>query len=138
MPSKTKPLTDVELEAYEAERDLAAELLQSVREMKAGQGHVVCSAAIEARKRPASRSPSSRRYWAYRFARCRGGSKAASSPAARRERCSLLRAPIPRRCWMWREVARGHRGGMTPIERISIGMPLSAAHVERHCAKRSG
>lgn len=51
MPSKTKPLTDVELEAYEAKRDLAAELLQSVREMKAGQGHVVYSAAIEAREK---------------------------------------------------------------------------------------
>lgn len=51
MSSKTKPLTDAKLEAYEAERDLAAELLQSVREMKAGQGRVVYSAAIEARKK---------------------------------------------------------------------------------------
>lgn len=32
-----KPLTDKELAAYEAERDLAAELLQAVQEMKAGQ-----------------------------------------------------------------------------------------------------
>ncbi|MGQ0591761.1 MAG: helix-turn-helix domain-containing protein [Gammaproteobacteria bacterium] len=51
MSSKTRPLTDAELEAYEAERDLAAELLQSVREMKAGQGNVVYSAAIEAREK---------------------------------------------------------------------------------------
>lgn len=47
----TKPLTDAELEVYEAQRDLAAELLQSVREMKAGQGRVVFSPAIEARQK---------------------------------------------------------------------------------------
>lgn len=51
MPSKSKPRTDTELEAYEAQRDLGAELLQSVREMKAGQGRVVLSPAIEARKK---------------------------------------------------------------------------------------
>lgn len=51
MPSKkTKPLTDAELEAYEATRDLGADLLQSVQEMKAGKGQVVFSPAIEARK----------------------------------------------------------------------------------------
>ena len=51
MPSKIKPLTPAELEAYEAQRDLAAELLQSVREMKAGQVRVVSSPVIEARKK---------------------------------------------------------------------------------------
>lgn len=51
MPSKkTKPLADAELEAYEATRDLGAELLQSIQEMKVGQGQVVFSPAIEARK----------------------------------------------------------------------------------------
>lgn len=50
MPSKTKPLTSRQLSAYEANRDLAAELLQSVREMKAGLGKVVHSPAIEARQ----------------------------------------------------------------------------------------
>ena len=43
-----KPLTKAALDAYEAKRDLAAELLQSVREMKAGQFHVVSSPVIEA------------------------------------------------------------------------------------------
>lgn len=47
----SKPLTDTELDAYEAQRDLAAELLQSVREMKAGQGRIVFSPAIEARQK---------------------------------------------------------------------------------------
>jgi putative transcriptional regulator len=51
VPSKSKPLTDKELAAYEAERDLAAELLQAVQEMKAGQLHVVSSPVIEARKK---------------------------------------------------------------------------------------
>jgi putative transcriptional regulator len=51
VPSKPNPLTDAELSAYEAERDLAAELLQSVRQMKAGQVRVVSSAVIEARNK---------------------------------------------------------------------------------------
>jgi putative transcriptional regulator len=51
VPSKSKPLTDKELATYEAERDLAADLLQAVQEMKAGQLHVVSSPVIEARKK---------------------------------------------------------------------------------------
>ena len=51
MPSKTKPLTKAQLAAYESKRDLASELLQSVREMKAGQVHVVTSPVIEARRK---------------------------------------------------------------------------------------
>lgn len=50
MPSKNKPLTKSELAACEAKRDLVAELLQSIREMQAGQVHVVLSPVIEARK----------------------------------------------------------------------------------------
>jgi putative transcriptional regulator len=48
---KSKPLNAQELAAYEARRDLGAELLQSVREMKAGQLSVVFSPVIEARKK---------------------------------------------------------------------------------------
>lgn len=51
MPSKSKPMSKAELAAYEAKRDLAAELLQSVREMKAGQLHVVVSPVVEARNK---------------------------------------------------------------------------------------
>ena len=51
MPSKSKPLSKARLAEYEATRDLAAELLESVREMKAGRLHVVSSPAIEARER---------------------------------------------------------------------------------------
>ena len=51
MPSTTKPLSGKALEAFEAQRDLSAELLQSIRELKAGQGKVIHSKAIEARKK---------------------------------------------------------------------------------------
>ena len=51
MPSRTRPLTDQELETYEARRDLAADLLESIREMRAGKGTVVQSLAIDARQR---------------------------------------------------------------------------------------
>ena len=51
MPSKNRPLTDPELAAYEGGRDLAADLLQAVREMKTGQVRVVSSPVIEARKK---------------------------------------------------------------------------------------
>lgn len=50
MSSKNKPLNDRELAEYESKRDLAADLLQSVREMKAGKVQVVSSPVIEARK----------------------------------------------------------------------------------------
>lgn len=36
MRSKSKPLTQADLAAYEAKRDLVAELPQSVKELKAG------------------------------------------------------------------------------------------------------
>ena len=52
MSSKVrKPLSPAELEQYEAGRDLAADLLQAVRAMKAGQVHVVHTPAVEARRK---------------------------------------------------------------------------------------
>lgn len=51
MPSKTKPLTEAKLRAYESKRDLAGELLESVQQMKAGKTQIVSSPAIEARER---------------------------------------------------------------------------------------
>lgn len=51
MPSKSKRLNKEELAAYEADRDLAAELLQAVREMKSGKVQVVTSPVIEARSK---------------------------------------------------------------------------------------
>ena len=44
------PMTDAELEAWEASRDLEAELLESVRQIKRGEGMVVYSPSIAARK----------------------------------------------------------------------------------------
>ena len=51
MPSKSKRLTQAEIAAFEAKRDIGEELLQSIRDMKAGKGQVVVSPAIEARSR---------------------------------------------------------------------------------------
>lgn len=52
MPLKSKRLTAAEVEAFEATRDIGAEILQSIRELKAGKGRVVAvSPAIEARNK---------------------------------------------------------------------------------------
>jgi putative transcriptional regulator len=51
VPSKTKPLSPKALAEYEASRDLGAELLQSIREMKSGKVQVVHSPAAEAREK---------------------------------------------------------------------------------------
>lgn len=51
MPSKNRKLSERQLLAYEAKRYLAAELLESVQQMKDGKTQVVLSPAIEARER---------------------------------------------------------------------------------------
>ena len=51
MPSKSKRLTEAEIEVFESNRDIGEELLQSIRDMKAGKSQVVVSPAIEARSR---------------------------------------------------------------------------------------
>ncbi|MEY4593526.1 MAG: hypothetical protein RIR18_2421 [Pseudomonadota bacterium] len=50
MPILTEPLNDDELSQFEDGRNLGDELLQAVREMKAGMGKVVYSPLIAARK----------------------------------------------------------------------------------------
>jgi putative transcriptional regulator len=51
VPSKNEPLSPQELAKFEAGRDLGVELLQSIREMKAGQVRVAYSPATEAREK---------------------------------------------------------------------------------------
>ncbi|MES3002384.1 MAG: helix-turn-helix domain-containing protein [Pseudomonadota bacterium] len=51
MSLKVKPLTAAQLRAHESKRDLAAELLESVKQMKAGKTTVVHTPAVEARER---------------------------------------------------------------------------------------
>ena len=51
MLSKSNCMSRAELSAFEAQRDLAAELLESARQMKAGQTQFVTSPVIEARKK---------------------------------------------------------------------------------------
>ena len=50
MPSKTKPLSAKELGLWEASRDLGADLMQAIGEMKSGRVHVVHSPATVARE----------------------------------------------------------------------------------------
>jgi len=47
---KSLPLSDEELEAYEATRDLYAELMQAAKDLQAGLGSVAYSPLIAARK----------------------------------------------------------------------------------------
>jgi putative transcriptional regulator len=49
--SKTKPLTTKELTQFEGSRNLGAELLQAIREMKTGQVRVAYSPAAKARQK---------------------------------------------------------------------------------------
>lgn len=48
---RSLPLSDEELEAYEASRDLYAELKQSAKDLQNGLGRVVYSPLIAARKK---------------------------------------------------------------------------------------
>ncbi len=50
MPLKSKKLNAEEVTAFEASRDIGAEILQSIKDMKAGKGKVVVSTATEARE----------------------------------------------------------------------------------------
>jgi putative transcriptional regulator len=51
VPSKSKPLSKSALDAYEAKRDLAADILLAVREMKTGKVSVVSSPVVDARRK---------------------------------------------------------------------------------------
>jgi putative transcriptional regulator len=48
--SKPRKLTPAELAKEEAGRDIGAEILQSLKDMKSGKGQVVLSSATEARE----------------------------------------------------------------------------------------
>jgi putative transcriptional regulator len=50
MPIRSKSMTDKELEAFEAGRDIGAEMVQSLRKAKAGKTRVVYSLVIVARQ----------------------------------------------------------------------------------------
>ena len=51
MPSKSKRLSATEIAEFEAKRDIGEEILQSIRDLKAGKGRIVLSPAIEARSK---------------------------------------------------------------------------------------
>lgn len=47
---RSKPMTDAELEAWESSSDLEAELIESVRQMKAGHTRAVYTPVVQARE----------------------------------------------------------------------------------------
>jgi putative transcriptional regulator len=49
VPSKSRKLTAAAIEALEAKRDIGAEILQSIKDMKAGKAKAVVFPAAEAR-----------------------------------------------------------------------------------------
>lgn len=49
MPLKSKKLSPAEIDVFEATRDMGAEILQSLKDMKAGRGKIVLPIAVEAR-----------------------------------------------------------------------------------------
>lgn len=50
MPSKSKKLSPSDIAAFEEKRDIDAEILQSIKDMKASKCKVVVSSATEARR----------------------------------------------------------------------------------------
>ena len=50
MPSKSKKLSSAEIAAFEAKRDIGTEILQAIKDMKAGKGKMVVSTATQARE----------------------------------------------------------------------------------------
>lgn len=98
MPSKTKPPSKPKLDAYEAQRDLSAELLQSIREMKADQGRVVYSEAIEARKKTGLSQSQFAALLGVSVRTLQGWEQ--NNLAARQGLCSLSPKPIPLLCWL--------------------------------------
>jgi putative transcriptional regulator len=49
-PRSPKKLSQAEIGAFEARRDIGAEILQSIKDMKAGTGKVIDTTAVEARE----------------------------------------------------------------------------------------
>jgi hypothetical protein len=49
VPSKSRKRTPAEIDALEARRDIGAEILQSINDMKSGKGAAVVSPAAQAR-----------------------------------------------------------------------------------------
>jgi|GEM_PF-2413561 len=94
MKSK-KPLTDKELEEWENNRDLGAELLESVRQMKAGKGRVIMSPVISAQKKSGLSQTEFAKLLAYPLEHCRNGNKAVANRAVQLKNSLKLQNVTP-------------------------------------------
>jgi putative transcriptional regulator len=102
VPSKSKPLSKSELAAYETTRDLAAELLQSVREMKAGHVQVVSSPVIEARKKTGLSQSQFAALLGVSVRTLQGWEQGRKQPSGAARTLLAIASEIPRHCWLLR------------------------------------
>lgn len=52
MPPKSRKFAPSEIAAFEATRDIGAEIIQSIKDMKAGKGKLVVQAMVAAHEMP--------------------------------------------------------------------------------------
>jgi hypothetical protein len=94
-----KPKVDIEIAQFQAD------LLQSVREMKAGtfarSTQVPVTEALQARAKIDLSQPQFPGCWACRYAPCKSGSRAVKSPQALSRRCCAWRCKHRRPCLAW-------------------------------------
>ncbi len=102
MPSKSKPLTDAELTAYGTKRDLAADLLRSVREMKAGQVRVVPSPVIEARNKTGLSQSQFAALMGVSVRTLQGWEQGRKQPSGAARTLLAIASSNRRHCWRWR------------------------------------
>ena len=102
MSSKSnQPLTDAELAQYEAGRDLAADLLQAVREMKAEKLHVVLSPVTEARKKTGLSQTQFATLMGVSVRTLQGWEQGRKQPSGAARTLLAIASTNPRRCWRW-------------------------------------
>ncbi len=120
MHSKSKKLGSAEIAAFEAKRDIGAEILQSIKDMKADKGKVIVSSATQAREATGLSQSQFASLLGVPFARSRAGNRDVSSPAARLAHCLPLLARIQAQCWQFQRSSRRR----PPVTLVPGSMPI--------------
>ncbi len=130
-PRRVNPLTDAELTAYEAKRDLAAELLQSVREMKAGQVRVVSSPVIEARNKTGLSQSQFAALMGVSVRTLQGWEQGRKQPSGAARTLLAMPVQIRRHYWRWHPSKAMRKRPNRSFHRTSFGKPQSAGELQR-------